>query len=66
MKLTLFEVGIQWELPQLFYNLLYGYNVDISVIISIDEDDVQIHDDKDIKLLGKDLIDVSLEVCYIC
>ena len=33
----------------------------ISIIISIDENIVQIYNDKNVKLLGKNLIDVSLE-----
>ena len=42
----------------------YGYNVNIFVIISVDEDVVQIHNDKDVKLLSKDLVDISLEACW--
>ena len=33
------------------------------MIISIDENIVKIHNNTDIKLLGKDLIDIVLEVC---
>ena len=37
----------------------------ISIIINIDKDVVQIHNDKDIELLSKDLVDKSLET-YWC
>ena len=61
MKSTLFQVGEQQELPELLQHPLYGRDVSISVIIGIDEDVVQIYDNKDIKLFSKNLVDVSLE-----
>ena len=64
MKSTLLQVGIQRELLELFQNPPYGCDVTISVIISVDEDVVQIHDDEDVKLLSKDFVDVSLEACW--
>ena len=63
MKLTFLQVGIQQEISELFQNLPYGCNVTISVIISVDENVVQIYNDKDIKLPNKDFIDVFLEIC---
>ena len=36
----------------------------IPVIISVNEDVIQIHDDEDVELLSKDLVDVSLEACW--
>ena len=63
MKLTLIQVGIKQKLPQLFQNPLYGYNISIFIIINVDEDIIQIYNDKDIKLPSKDFVDVSLEVC---
>ena len=36
----------------------------ISVIISVDEDVIKVHDDEDVKLLHKDLVDVPLEACW--
>ena len=35
----------------------------ISIIISINKDVVQIHDDEDVKFLCKDLVDKLLEAC---
>ena len=61
MKSTLFHVCIQQKLSKLFQNPLYNYDVSIFSIIKIDKNVIQIHDDKDIKLFSKDLIDVFLE-----
>ena len=33
-------------------------------ILGIDEDVIQINNDKDIKLFGQDLIDITLEACW--
>ena len=62
MKSTFFQVSIQQELFKLFQNLPYGCDVSISVIINMDENVIQIHNDKDVKLLSKDLVDIFLEV----
>ena len=35
-----------------------------SVIISVNEDVIQIHNGKEVELLSKDLVDVSLEACW--
>ena len=64
MESTLLWVGIQRELPELFQNLLYACDVSISVIISVNEDVIQINNDKDVELLSEDLVDVSLEGCW--
>ena len=36
----------------------------IPIIISINEDVIQIYDDKDIKLLSKNLVNISLKACW--
>ena len=36
----------------------------ISVIISVDQDVIQIHNDEDVELLRKDLVDVPLKACW--
>ena len=63
MKSTLLQVGKQQELSELLKHLLYGCNVTISVIISVDQNVIQIYNDEDVKFLNKDLVDVSLEAC---
>ena len=64
MKLTLFQVGKQQKLPELLQHPSYSCNANISVIISVDQDVIQIYDDKDVKVLSKDLVDLSLEACW--
>ena len=49
----------------MFKNLLYNYNVAISVIISIDKNVVQVYNDKDVNLFSKNLINVFLKA-YWC
>ena len=61
MKSTLLQVRKQQELPELLQHSLYSRDVSISVIISVDEDVVQIHDDEDVKLFSKDLVDLFLK-----
>ena len=64
MKSTFLQVGKQQKLPELLQYPLYGWDVPISVIISVDQNVIQIHNDENVKLLGKDLVDVSLEACW--
>ena len=63
MKSTLLQVSKQRELPELFQHSSYGCDMSISVIISVDKDVIQVHYDKDVNLLSKDLVDISLEAC---
>ena len=64
MKSRLLQVGKQRELPELLQHPSYGRDVSISVIISVDQDVIQIHNDEDVELLRKDLVDVPLEACW--
>ena len=50
-------------LQQIASNLSYGYNVTISIIISVDKNVVQIYNDEDVKLFSKDFVDQFLEAC---
>lgn len=63
MEPTFFQFGIQSQLSQLFYNLPYNCNVIIFIIINIDKNIVQIYNDEDVGLFGKDFIDIFLETC---
>ena len=64
MKSTLLQVGKQQELFELLHHLLYGCNTTISVMISVNQDVIQVHNDEDVMLFCKDLIDISLEACW--
>ena len=64
MKSTLFQVGKQQKLPKLLQHPSYDRDVSIFVIISVDEDVVQIYNDEDVKLFSKDLVNVFLEASW--
>ena len=67
MKLTFLLVGKRQELSELFKNPSYGYDMTIPIIFGVNQDVIQVQNNKDVKLLCKDLADVSLEACwYIC
>ena len=36
----------------------------ISIIFGVNQDVIQVHNDEDVKLLRKDLVDVPLEACW--
>ena len=63
MELTFLQIGIQQEFLQLVKNPTYCLDVAFSLVFSVDENIIQIHNDKDIKFFRKDLIDVALECC---
>ena len=42
---------------------MYGCDLSIPIIFSVNLDIVQVYNDKNIKLLRKDLVEVSLEAC---
>ena len=48
----------------LFQNLPYGCDMIISIIINVNEDVVQIHNNENVKLFSKDLVNVFLEACW--
>ena len=63
MKSTFLQVGIQQEFPQLVENSMYCLDVAFALILDVDENIIQIHNDEDIELFRKDFIDVTLECC---
>ena len=64
MEPTLLEVGKQAIFPQYIQDPPYSFYVTPSLILIVDEDVIQIHDDKDIAFLRQDLVDVTLEACW--
>ena len=63
MKLTFLQIGIQQEFAQLVKNLTYCLDMAFALIFGVDEDIIQIHNDKDIKLFRENLIDIALKCC---
>ena len=52
MKLTLLQIGKEEMLLKLVQNLAYGLNVGLSGVFGIDQDIIQVYNDKDIKLFS--------------
>ena len=63
IKSTFLQIVIQQEFAQLVENPTYDLDVAFALILGVDEDIIQIHNDKNIELFREDLIDVALECC---
>ena len=62
MKPAFFHVGKERIFPKLIYNLAYGRNMSLAWILGIDQNIIQIHDNKNFQLFSQNLLDVSLKV----
>ena len=62
MKLALFKVGKKAIFCQFFENLLNGIDVKLVQDFDVDKDVIQINNNKNIKLLGQDFINITLKV----
>ena len=61
MKLTFLQVGKEEMFLELVQNLAYDLNVKLPGVFNIDQDIIQVYDNKDIKFFRQYLINVSLE-----
>ena len=61
MELTLFQIGKKTILSQKIQYLLHGFHVTLVFIFGINEDVIQINNNKNIELFSQKLIDVALE-----
>ena len=61
MEPTLLKIGKQAIFPQNLSDPPYCIHVTLTLILSVDEDVIQIHNDKDIELFRQDLVDIALE-----
>ena len=61
MELTLLQIGKQAIFPQNLQDSPYCFHVTLTLILSVDEDVIQIHDDENIELFYQDLVDIALE-----
>ena len=61
MEPTLLQIGKQAIFPQKIQYPPHGFHVTLTLIFSVDEDVIQIHDDKNIGLFCQNLIDIALE-----
>ena len=63
MKSILLQVGKKSVPPQNIQHPPYSLYVTLAQIFDIDENVIQVNDNKDLELLGQDLIDITLEAC---
>ena len=61
MEPTLLQIGKQAIFPQKIQYPPHGFHVTLTLILSVDEDIIQIHNDEDIELFCQDLVDIALE-----
>ena len=61
MKTTLFEVGKKAVFPEFLKNPLDGINVSLAWVLGVNEDVIEVNNDKDIEFLGQGLVNVALE-----
>ena len=61
MEPTLLQIGKQTIFPQNLQDPPYCFYVTLTLILSVDEDVIQIHNDENIKLFCQDLVDIALE-----
>ena len=61
MKLKLFKIDQKTVFPWLFENSSNGINVGLTWVLRINKDNIWINNDKNIELLGQNLIDVTLK-----
>ena len=63
MKITFFQISILKKFVQLVKDLTYNLDMTLSFVLDIDENIIQIHNNKDIKFFYKDFINIVLEDC---
>ena len=61
MKMTLLEVGKKAVFPQFLENSSNGINVSLAWVLGVDENVIKVNNNKDIKFLGQNLINIALE-----
>ncbi len=64
MEAKLFQFGIKAVLPELFQDPADCIHMRLTGVLGIDQNVVCVNNDKNVKLLGKDLVDVSLEAIW--
>ena len=63
MKPAHFDIGKQAIFPQNVKHSPCSRYVALTWVLSINEDIIQVYDDKDIETFGQDLIDITLKTC---
>ena len=63
MKSTFLQISIQRKFPQLVKNPTHYLDVVFSLVFGVDEDIIQIHNDKNIEFFREDFIDIAMKCC---
>ena len=61
MEMAFLEVGKKAVFPQFLKNPLNGIDMSLAWVLNVDENVIGVINDKDIKFLGQDLINIALE-----
>ena len=61
MEPTLLQIGKQAIFPQKVQYLPHDFHETLILILNVDKNVIQIHNDKDIELFCQDLVDITLE-----
>lgn len=61
MEMTLFQISKKLIFLKLIQNLIYGLYIWLAEVFDIDQDILQVYNHKNIKLLGKNIIDITLQ-----
>lgn len=63
MKTAFFQIGKQTVFTYIVQDSLYRINLCQSRVLYVDNNVIQVEDDKDIELLCQEFVDVTLETC---
>ena len=61
MEMTIFQIGKKIILLQKIQHPLHGFQMTLVFIFGVNKDVMQVNNDKDIKLLGQNLLDIALK-----
>ena len=61
METTFFEVGKKAVSPQFLKKPSNGVDMSLAFVLSVDEDVIEVNNDKNIDFLGQNLVNIALE-----
>ena len=61
MEMVFLKVGKKAVFPQFLKNLLNGINMSLAWGLGVDKEVIKVNNDKDIKFLGQDLVNIARE-----
>ena len=61
MKATIFQVGKQAVFPEFSKDPLNSFHVTLASVFSVNQDIIEVHDNKNIKFFYKNFVDIVLK-----